>query len=303
MLDRTLENMRRLRIPADVDWELLVVNNNCTDDTDRVIAQHASRLPIRRLYEPRPGKSFAANLAVAEARSDLLIWTDDDVLVDPDWLAEYLAAARDWPDAAYFGGTIEPDFAHPPARWIERNLDLLAGVFAIRRLGDGIRPLGPEEVPYGANMALRRAKIGPTPFNPDLGPRERDETRGEETDLIRRLIARGSQGVWVGPAKVKHHITSRRLTVRYVKEFWIGQGRSEARRTGSSGKYWTGNVPPWVLRNYASSTVTAWCLAPFRTRAWLRAVKTAAFNRGIVREASAARPEPAGLPDSERNGI
>src|ERR1700738_3055719 len=84
LLGQTLESFVRLRIPEGVSWELLVVNNNCTDDTDAVIERHAGSLPIRRLYEPTPGKSYAHNLAIAEAQGDLVLWTDDDVIVDPE---------------------------------------------------------------------------------------------------------------------------------------------------------------------------------------------------------------------------
>ena len=38
VLGLTLDQLTRLRVPADVEWELLVVNNNCTDDTDAVCA-------------------------------------------------------------------------------------------------------------------------------------------------------------------------------------------------------------------------------------------------------------------------
>ena len=64
LLDRTLTQMHQLRIPADVEWELLIVNNNCTDETDPIIARHETALPIRRLFEPNPGLSNARNCAV-----------------------------------------------------------------------------------------------------------------------------------------------------------------------------------------------------------------------------------------------
>ncbi len=64
LLDQTLTRMQQLRIPANVAWELLVVNNNCTDDTDAIIAGHESALPLRRLFEPKPGLSNARNFAV-----------------------------------------------------------------------------------------------------------------------------------------------------------------------------------------------------------------------------------------------
>src|SRR5437899_2703201 len=89
LLDRTLTAMRRLRIPEATQWELLVVNNNCTDDTDEVIEKHLTHLPIRRLVEPEQGHSNARNRALTVATGDLILWTDDDVEVDPEWLLAY----------------------------------------------------------------------------------------------------------------------------------------------------------------------------------------------------------------------
>src|SRR4051812_37235025 len=90
LLDRTLSRMCQLRVPEGVEWELLVVNNNCTDETDAVLARYQGRLPLRRLSEPSQGHSHARNRAVRAARGELLIWTDDDVLVEPDWIAGYV---------------------------------------------------------------------------------------------------------------------------------------------------------------------------------------------------------------------
>src|SRR3954466_10143738 len=95
-LDQTLAGLRGLHVPADVEWELLVVNNNSTDATEEVIARHTAQLPLRRLFERKQGLSNARNCAAAAARGDLLLWTDDDVLVDPDWLAVYVDSARRW---------------------------------------------------------------------------------------------------------------------------------------------------------------------------------------------------------------
>src|SRR5581483_541916 len=91
--DQTLAQFQNLRIPEGVTWELLVVNNNCTDQTDLVLENYRSRLPLRRLFEPKQGHCHARNCAVAAATGELLLWTDDDVLVNPEWLAAYVAAA------------------------------------------------------------------------------------------------------------------------------------------------------------------------------------------------------------------
>src|SRR6476646_2177582 len=64
LLRLTLEQMTKLDVPAGTTWELIVVNNNCSDDTDRVLEEFRDRLPLVRLTESKPGKSHAANLAV-----------------------------------------------------------------------------------------------------------------------------------------------------------------------------------------------------------------------------------------------
>ena len=107
---------RQLTLPPGLDWELVVVNNNSPDDTDRVIAAHTGQLPIVRVFEGKQGHCHARNAAVAAARGDFLVWTDDDVLVPPDWLTHYLDAAARHPEAAVFGGPVRPWFAvTPPA--------------------------------------------------------------------------------------------------------------------------------------------------------------------------------------------
>src|ERR1700676_2670539 len=58
-LRRTLTSLAGMTVPNDLIWEVVVVNNNCTDDTDTVIATFADRLPIRREIELRRGLAYA----------------------------------------------------------------------------------------------------------------------------------------------------------------------------------------------------------------------------------------------------
>src|SRR5207253_11169792 len=86
LLRQTLDQFLDLAIPAGMTWELLVVNNNSTDDTDVVLAEFESRLPLRRLFEREPGLSHARNAALAAATGDYILFTDDDVLIAQSWL-------------------------------------------------------------------------------------------------------------------------------------------------------------------------------------------------------------------------
>ena len=118
LLRQALEQMTKLSIPPDVQWELLVVDNNSTDATPDVTNSFESRLPIRRIFEPKAGKSYALNRAISEASGDYILWTDDDALVDKLWLTAYCTAFKRWPDAAIFGGPVEPTFDGSPPPWL-----------------------------------------------------------------------------------------------------------------------------------------------------------------------------------------
>src|SRR5271168_2431711 len=106
-LRRTLDSLVAMRVPSDLGWEIVVVNNNSTDHTDDFIGEYVGRLPVRRELEPRAGKSNALNRAIEVAKGDYIVWIDDDVLVDAGLLTAYAEAFRRWPDAAVFGGRIK----------------------------------------------------------------------------------------------------------------------------------------------------------------------------------------------------
>ena len=162
--------MNQPRIPADVEWELVVVNNNSTDRTDSVIASHERALPIRRLCEGTPGCAAPVITRSPRQRGEWILWTDDDVLVDPEWLAAYNEAARRWPDAGYFGGLIEPWFQMlAPLSWILENRKILEGVLAIRDFGREEHYLADDETPWSANMAVRTELFKNNPFDPSHG--------------------------------------------------------------------------------------------------------------------------------------
>ena len=230
LLDQTLAAMRELQIPSSVNWELLVVNNRCDDDTDAVLKKHALHLPLVRLFEPELGQSRARNCALDSAQGDLILWTDDDVLVDPSWLTEYCAAAERWPSATYFGGRILPWYECPPPAWVENNLSFLKGVLLVRDLGAEERPFRVTEEPSGASMMFRRDVFEHWRFEPRLGLVGQSPIRGEDTQLIDMLRDRGDVGVYAPSAVVQHFVPSSRMTRQYLWQWAYGWGRGTIRR-------------------------------------------------------------------------
>lgn len=287
LLDATLAQMCNLRIPPGFEWELLVVDNNSTDETAAVIERYADRLPIRRIFEAEQGVSKARNQLLHNTAADLLLCTDDDVLVAEDWLIRYLEAAERWPEAGFFGGLITPWYEHEPPSWFRENLNVLAPATAIRDLGPAERVLGADEPPFGANMAFRRKAFSARGFDANLGSRGDDQVRGEETTYCRALAKDGFQGVWVPSAKVQHYIFASRLTLDFVRAYWTGLGRTEVRLAGDAGR----RVPRWVYKALAMAYSRYLWQRTIRHPDWLPSLIQASRIRGVFLEYRQPRGE------------
>jgi len=250
LLRKALQEFTHLEPASGVEWEVLVVDNNSTDETPDVLAEFVTRLPLRSLHEPSAGKSNAANLAVREARGDYILWTDDDVLVASDWLREYVAAFQRYPDADVFGGRIDPWFEGTPPRWLAEGFGAVAAVYAAKDLGLPEGPAPESFYPFGANMALKRSAHVRHPFDPRIGPRKDTCIPGEEWMLVRALRRDGSQIVWVPNARVRHFIPRARQTQAYLRGYFHGQGELLAKMETKRGLgLWLGR-PLWLWRQW-----------------------------------------------------
>jgi len=228
LLRRALESLGAIELPEGVRFELLVVDNGSSDETPAVLREHASALPLRVVAEPEPGLSHARNRATAEARGELMVWTDDDVQVEPEWLAAYVEASRRHPDASFFGGASLAWFEQPPPAWIAESWERLADIWAIRLLPPEPAPIDRTRLPVGANFAIRTGLQRRHAYDPRLGRRRRERVSGEETAVLRRLLADGESGWWVPAARVRHWIPAERLAEPYLREIWFGQGCERA---------------------------------------------------------------------------
>ncbi len=274
LLGRCLERLTRLAVPPDVAWELVVVNNGSTDHTDEVIESFSHRLPLRGLFEPMPGLSNARNRALSEAEGDYILWIDDDVLVHDDWLTAYARAFRRWPDASIFGGPIEPMFEGDPPAWLPRVLDQIGGVYGRQTLGDQPTALSVDRVgegPYGGNMAMRRDALLAFRFDPELGVRHGQYSVGEETELLRRMLAAGLTGWWTPEPRVRHLIPAGNQTLRYVRRWMVGAGRFKAQSLGRSVEmrphYRRHRLIAWMIRHEAQFQIKRHIVPPER---WIR---------------------------------
>lgn len=221
-LARTLESLVTAAARVTEPWELLVVDNGSTDATPDTIAGFSGRLPIRRVDQPVAGLSNARNAGVRESRGDFVLWTDDDVLVDENWLAAYFTAFRRHPDVAVFGGRSEPVYEEPVQEWFRANQPHLQSLLAIRDAN--WTEIARGSTPYGLNYAIRGSEQRTIAYDPALGVAPGRRRGGEEEAMILEVLERGGKGRWVWDATVYHLIPVTRQSEAYIRLYYLAAG-------------------------------------------------------------------------------
>jgi glycosyltransferase involved in cell wall biosynthesis len=286
-LRRTLDSLTALKIPGDLTWEIVIVHNS-TDHTDDVIRVYVDRLPVRTELETQTGLSNARNQAIDTAKGEYLVWTDDDVIVDPGWLSAYMEAFRRWPEAAVFGGRIKPRYEPPVTRWVAEAETLLEGPFAIRDFGDSVQPLSiaGHRIPFGANFAIRAKEQRAFRYDPNLGAAPNRPRSDDEIDVITRLLASGAAGYWIPEAAVEHCIGRNRQTVRYIAASYEAWGETWAFRHATvtaASPFWFG-----IPRRIWPRLVAWWLLYRFcrflsPAPVWVKYLRAYSYTRGMFR--------------------
>ena len=231
LLAKTLESLVDSRVPDLVEWEIIVVDNNSQDQTRVVVESLSIRFPnrIRYAFEPRPGKSFALNRGIQEALGEILFFTDDDVIVDPKWIANLMVNLEDRAWDGVSGRTL-PERGFVPPRWLELNDRNLATLGCFDR---GQKAFELKEAPFGNNMAYRREvfqKYGG--FCTELGPQPGNLIRSEDSDFGRRVLAAGGRIRYEPSAVLFHAVPRNRIKRDYFLSWWFYKGRSEVRAFG-----------------------------------------------------------------------
>jgi glycosyltransferase involved in cell wall biosynthesis len=212
-LARLLQSLEAAQAAAQIEAEIVVVDNGSTDDTAALLAHWAVAAPGRtRLNVEQPGKSRALNCGLHHARAPLLAFVDDDEEVAPAWLAGIVGFFRAHDYHAGVGRVLPPpDFTDPDLR---RRLDWYRTI-AFFDPGDRVCDA---RVLYGGNMVLRRSVFDAVgPFNEGLGPGAAGGW--EDVDLAERLQRGGLRIGYMPDVIVYHSVDPARLTAEYFRAF------------------------------------------------------------------------------------
>jgi len=185
-------------------WKLVVVDNDSSDQTKEVVSAFFSRLPLVYVCEPTPGKNAALNRGLAEADGDLVVFTDDDTVLHPDWLFRMRAICDANPGFDVFAGRVIPRWQKTPPDWI-LNWVPLGCTFTVSNPGLPEGPIGPGHV-FGPNMAVRKSvfDLGHR-FSVRIGPCGKNYAMGSEAEFVHRVVRAGAR-CWFSPDAIVEHV-------------------------------------------------------------------------------------------------
>lgn len=252
-LRRALSSLAAMDVPADLPWEVIVVDNRSRDAT-REVAQTFARtspLQMRYVFEGEQGLNRARNRGVKEATGDILSFLDDDVVVTTNWLVE-VKKAFDAYQVACVGGRVLLHETLPRPPWWHASYDGALGKFDG---GDAIIFAGKERfrmIGIGANLSFRSSVFGTHgSFRPDLDRRRGKLLMGGDTEFYDRLRRGGEASMYYPGAVVYQCPDAERFTRQYLRRwhFRVGEWRS-TRGTEPAGKQVPTifGIPRWRYR-------------------------------------------------------
>lgn len=235
-----LKSIAENKCPVD-RYEIVLVNNNSTDQTEAECNRFAADYPnvrFRYFVERNQGLSYARNRGITEAAGDLLVYVDDDALVNDTYLQTYLDFFAQHPEIDAAGGPILPEYETEEPAWMSTfTRQLITGKLY---LGDKQREFPSQAFPGGGNAAYRKSvfdKVGL--FNVELGRKGDSLVGAEEKDIFDKMTTLGMRFFYLPSAILYHLIPPKKLTKEYFEKLTYSIGKSERIRTKniSTAKY------------------------------------------------------------------
>ena len=228
LLRQTLEKISAQKL-GEIKWEVIVVDNGSSDGTRDVLVEMQKFLPLEIMEEPTPGKNRALNKAIKAAKGRLCVFTDDDIIPDPDWLNRLYKGYMRWPETKIFCGPVEPVFPSQYPSWIDakryKKTVEMAFVSFAPQCNEGLIV----DLPFGPNLAIASSVFQDHSYDPDIGPAGKNYPMGSESELLKRLRDQGESIVFIPEAKVKHVICEQQFQKEWLckRAFRFGWGKVE----------------------------------------------------------------------------
>jgi len=222
-LPSTLEALAKQRVPSEISWEILFIDNNSTDNSGDVAQRtweaiaNKPDIPFTCLSESKPGKYYAFNKGLKQAKYSYFIIVDDDNRLSSDYVATAFRLIANQPHIGAIGSYTEAvyeDNASPIPTWLKKPNER----YAIGEQGmDG--DVSYRKHLWGAGL-VSRTELYRRMYEkyPSFLIHYSDKNIlvVEDTEYCLRLILRGFRLHYSSKLKLSHFIPNERLT----KEYW-----------------------------------------------------------------------------------
>jgi glycosyltransferase involved in cell wall biosynthesis len=222
MLPRAIESILQQN-PSQLTFELIIVNNNSTDDTKQVVESFIDRghRNVRYVFEAKQGPSHGRNAGVANARAKIIAFTDDDVHVGPDWLNNIKRAFDNNPAVDCVAGKILPAWTTVPPSWLTGDH---WGPLAIADYGDRIILSAPN-TPIcwsTSNIAFRSSVFE------RIGGFSGEFRRSQDREFMCRFMDDDGHMLYAPDVVVTTNVPTERLTKAYHRSWHKTSGKYHA---------------------------------------------------------------------------
>jgi L-malate glycosyltransferase len=228
-LSRTLEKLAQTD-RGDLLVNFVIVDNGSTDKTKEIINSFLNRIRIKYLFEPRNGKNIALNTALNSCElGKIVVFIDDDVDVDRDWLTAISTICERWPNHEVFGGKIEVIFPVKKVPQWAKDPFISSFNFARHDYSKYECIYDSRHAPFGPNYWVRSSVFNnKRRFNEIVGPRQKNRIMGSESTFLFQLVKEGYQIVYSPKAIVKHRVQKRNMYLIEMLKRAYRQGRGQA---------------------------------------------------------------------------
>lgn len=242
LLRNTLQSLNEQTNYEQQNIEVIVVDNNSSDDTKKVIYEAVPYWKLGKLryaFELRQGKQFALNHGIRLSKNEILVFTDDDILFPKDWISNISRVFEDETLDMAGGKTIIiwPNSGKPT--WYDTSMMAILGGVDI---GDErLSPPPSGYAPAGGNLVARRCLFD------RVGGFSEALFRYEDYEFGLRC-ARAQVNIAYEPLLVVYApVASACLTKRYFRRWSFAAGITDVGLRDTSTAYFL-FAPRWMYR-------------------------------------------------------
>lgn len=231
-LREMLETALTQETDGEFTYEVLVVDNNSTDDTRSVVEEFLTRgyENIRYLFESRQGKSYALNTGLNFVSSPIFTICDDDFALPKDWIKNIFAAFKAYPEVSFVSGKVLPAWQGKAPSWLTPE-----HWSAIALTNYGEKKFYADEnnqiclLACSFRIADVKAVGG---YKPELGVTKNQIGGIEDFEILTRLWKSGRRGIYLPHIWFYHKVSSNRCTKKYHRLWHSGHGNFYAAMRG-----------------------------------------------------------------------